>query len=487
MDTGSSSSAEVPLSNERAVDAADTRSSAEESPARQGERTALSILQRFAVFSVAFGPGAATATYTSLFGWYQQQYHTSEILIWMRLALFAPFPIIKVLQQRYDAHFDEMYSTESTYLFRLVIMQVVISLLMIIWMFLPLQLSASEAIHPILIFGVVLGTCVAPFIGSSIQVAVAMDPVFSIWAQLGYAVGMTVPVAAMWSFGFKPESSHAELCRILAVPLMICVLVSFMLGSWHFSGIFHPAYNTITRRRSLQLGIPPEGVSNPQDDEGEPLLGDNRIPVPRSQGASADAAEELDEGYPLWVKLWLGMQTCGIGLDFFMLTLIGYFGDSDTTQQLATWTLIGSLAGRLMALLWSYLPAFKQGPMHISAAFLFVLRVHLWIVLLLQFFKVLHLSPTALVAVWSLWITFGMLHNSMTDMSVTSNVKDSQTQTVAQLSVSLNYSALFFGLATASAMVLSGYVGDLKSSVGVTLLSSSMAQANYVAQFMSLK
>lgn len=475
--------------SERAADAADASPSAVElscAAEQQGERTAPTILQRFALFSVAFGPGVAIATYTSLFGWYQQQYHTGEILIWMRLALFAPFPFIKMLQQRYDAHFDDMYSTESAYLFRLVAMQLVIALLMIIWMFLPLQLSATEAIHPILIFGVVLGTCAAPSIGSSIQVAVAIDPVFTIWAQLGYSVGMTVPVLAMWILGFKPESSHAELCHILAVPLTICILVPIMLGSWHFSGMFHPAYTTITRRRSLQLGISTEAVSSQQHDEGQPLLGDNRIPVPASQGA--DSSTVLDEGYPLWVRIWLVMQTCGIALDFFMLTLIGYFGDSDLTQSLASCTLIGSFAGRLMALAFSYLPAFKQGPMHILAASLFGLRLVLWILLMFQFFKVLHLSSAELIAVWSLWITIGMLHNATTDTGVTSNVKDSQTQTVAQLSVSLNYSALFLGLSAASAMVLSGYVGGVKAgAVAPTLLSSSLAQAGYVAQFMTLK
>jgi len=235
----------------------------------------------------------------------------------------------------------------------------------------------------------------------------------------------------------------------------------------------------------MQLGIPTEAVSNPQDDEGQPLLGDNRIPAPAGQ--CTDSSAGADVGYPLWVRLWLGMQTSGIALDFFMLTLIGYFGDSDLTQSLASCTLIGSFVGRLMALPFSNLAAFRQGPMHISAACLFSLRVGLWILMILQFCKVLHLSSAALVALWSLWITIGMLHNATTDMGVTSNVKDSQTQTVAQLSVSLNYSALFLGLATASAMVLSGSVGEIKGAVGTSLLSPSMAQANYMAQFMSLK
>merc|ERR1719162_256763 len=107
------------------------------------------------------------------------------------------------------------------YLFRLVIMQVVVSLLMIAWMFLPLEMSASEYVHPILVFGVVLGGVCAPFIGSSIQVAVAIDPILFVWAQLGNTSGMAVPVLAALFFRFSSSSSHWELCRMLAVPLTI--------------------------------------------------------------------------------------------------------------------------------------------------------------------------------------------------------------------------------------------------------------------------
>lgn len=481
MSGETASSAEVPL----------TTAHAGAVGADDAEQRAVSILQRLAVFAMTFGPGSAVATYTSLFGWYQQEYHNSEILVWMRLALFAPFPIVKMMQQRYDAYFDERYSTEATYLFRLVIMQVVVSILMIIWMLLPLQLSASETVHPILIFAVLLGFCCSQFIGSSIQVAVAIDPILFVWAQLGNTIGMAVPVLAGFAFRFSPSSSHGDLCRMISVPLTVCILTSVGLAGLHYSGVFNHAYNTIARRRSLQPSNISEATPNPQDDEGVAASQDGDTQVPNLSGSSPIEVQDSQEAnhvgsdatddphkFALWVRLWLGMQSFGIALDFFLLTLIGYFGDSDTTHDLAACTLASSAVGRLLSLPWSYLPAFKQGPMHISSAILFILRVGFWLPLMLQYFKVLHLSHGLLLPLWSSWIFLSMLHNSLTDMTVTSNVSENKRQGVAQFSVTISYSALFIGLLTASTLVLTAEGDKPSGSAPASFLSSYMMRAS---------
>jgi len=472
----SSSSAEVSLGNGNAG----AGLGVEDAREPDAQQSAVSILQRFAVFAMTFGPGSAVATYTSLFGWYQEEYHTREIIVWMRLALFAPFPVMKLMQQRYDTYFDEMYSTESMYLFRIVVMQVVVSLMMIIWMLLPLSVSAT--VHPVLIFGVLLGACCSPFIGSSIQIAVAIDPGLFVWAQLGNTLGSTVPVLAAFALRFSPSSSHADLCRLLAVPLSICILTSAALGSLHYSGVFNPAYSTITRRRSEAALQVPQATANPQDDEGDASAMDDRLLGPTPTGAAAseetgsrggvqvdaELSDDLQE-FPLWVRIWLGMQSFGIALDFFLLTLMGYFGDADTTHDLAAGTLASAAAGRLLSLPARYLPAFDKGPMHLATAMLFFLRVGLWLLLIFHLGKVLHIPYQSLVPLWCVWIFFGMMHNSLTDMTVTSHVSEGKRQVVAQLSVAMAYSALFIGLLTASSLVL--VEGDeLNGSVSVAFL-----------------
>lgn len=451
----------------------------------EAEKVAVSILQRFAVFAMTFGPGAAVATYTCLFGWYQQYYQNSEITVWMRLALFGPFLFVIVLQQCYDTYFDEVYSTEFMYLFRIVIMQAVVSVLMFIWILLPAD-TAAEEFHPIVIFGMLLGACCAPFIGSSIQMAVAMDPALFTWAQLGNTVGMTVPVVASAAFKFSPASTHADMRRMLVVPLVICTMTSVMLASLHYSGVFKHAYNTITRRRSMLFSnMPepgPEATTNPQDDapeEAHPLptqaaqqeqslLGQDR------QVSDADA-DVVGQEFPLWIKLWLGMLSSGIMLDFFLLTLIGYFGDADLTHNLASAALASSAIGRLLTLPFPYIPAFKLGPMHKTSAIMFLFRVGLWVPLILQVCKVLHMSKDLLMVVWCSFVLVCMMHNSLTELTVTQHVSESKRQSVAQISVTLSYSAVFIGLSAASSWVLGFQGGNPSGTVSVSLLSTQMA------------
>merc|ERR1719421_1108089 len=110
---------------------------------------------------MTFGPGAAVATYTTTFGWYQNLYKSKELLVWMRIALFTPFPLVKIFQLRYDTYFDEVFSTRMAYLFRVVVLQLVVAFLMVVWMVLPYNISE---LVPIIALGVVLGASAAPFI-----------------------------------------------------------------------------------------------------------------------------------------------------------------------------------------------------------------------------------------------------------------------------------------------------------------------------------
>jgi len=237
-------------------------------------------------------------------------------------------------------------------------------------------------------------------------------------------------------------------------------------------------------------------MDNPQDDEATAAA-----PAADPE-TSARATTEMQDthdadlaGFPLWVRLWLGMQSSGIFLDFFLLTLIGYFGDAETTHDLAATTLASSAAGRLLSLSFPYLPAFDLVPMHTFSAILYSLRVGLWLVPILQLCGILHLSYGILLPLWSTWIVVSQLHNSLTDMTVTAHVSDSKRQTVAQMSVTMSYSALFLGLLTASTLVLSVEGGKLGASASASFLSSPglmhsfgglmHSPASFMAQVMS--
>merc|ERR1719352_1169914 len=101
----------------------------------------------------------------------------------------------------------------------------VVAILMVVWMLLPVNVAV-----PIVAFGALLGTCCAPFIGASVQIAVAIDPALSIWAQLGNTVGQSVPVIAVCALEVTPNSSHAEICNLIAVPMVMCIFATEWLG-----------------------------------------------------------------------------------------------------------------------------------------------------------------------------------------------------------------------------------------------------------------
>lgn len=430
--------------------------------ADEEEGRAASFLEICAVFTMTFGPGCAVATYTTLFGWYQRELHSSEALVWMRMALFAPFPVIKILQQRYDAYFDSKFTIRLAFFFRVVFMQLVVALLMIVWMVLP---TTVAGLAPIIGFGVILGACCAPFMGSSMQIAVGFAPVLSVFTQLGYIVGMSVPAIAVYVANFSSSSSHAEMCKIVAVPMTISILAFVWLGCLHYADVFEPAFLAITSRRDASKQEEEKEIDvNDSADEGAEELQIQRTNQSGASSSSVAQAEPSDgqnanasvdqEGTPRWVWVWFGLQSIGVGADFFLLTLIGYFGDAQLTLHLATMTLLSAPVGRVMALLWSRLPLFKQGPMHISGAVVFSIRMALWIVLLLRLAKVWTPPSDTVLAIWGTWMVLGNLHISITDIGVLANLPGSKKEKAIQYGLIVVYSALFIGLATASALVI---------------------------------
>mmetsp|Transcript_83115 Transcript_83115/g.144402 ORF Transcript_83115/g.144402 Transcript_83115/m.144402 type:complete len:482 (-) Transcript_83115:77-1522(-) len=411
------------------------------------EQRAASFLEKCAVFTMTFGPGCAVATYTTLFGWYQHVFHSSQALVWMRIALFAPYPLIKMLQQRYDAYFDEMFTVRSTYLFRVVIMQLVVAMLMLVWMFLPVSIADFASI---IAFGAVLGCCCSPVIGSTMQIAIAIDPILSVWTQLGNFFGMAVPVIVVYASGFSSSSSHANFCKLVAFPMLICILSFMWLGSLHYADVFSPAVLTITQRRTARVSRLPEVEANPQEEF-------NGVPSSDAEAAKLLNHADMDPNtseMPRWVWFWLAANTLGLALDFFVLTLIGYFGTAQTTIHLATGTLVCSVVGRLLTLPWRHLPAFEKGPMHISGGIFFTARLCLWFALLLKLLKVWSPPFHTVLAVWCLWIVFANVFQGLTDLTVTANVSEAKKELAMQYILIGTYSGLFVGMLTASILVL---------------------------------
>merc|ERR1719277_1549443 len=97
------------------------------------------------------------------------------------------------------------------------------------------------------------------------------------------------------------------------------------------------------------------------------------------------------------------MQSVAVALDFFMLTLIGYFGDAHVTHHLASGTLVSAVVGRALAFAWRYLPGFQAGPLHYGAGMLWCARIACWASLVITMGGVWKPSFEQLLALWCLW------------------------------------------------------------------------------------
>merc|ERR1740117_984151 len=89
----------------------------------------------------------------------------------MMVCLYAPCPLVCILQERFDEWFDAVYSANVTFFFRIVFMQLVLACLVLGWMF----VHQTPAI--VLSVGVCLGIIYSTVISSSTQMASTMDPV----------------------------------------------------------------------------------------------------------------------------------------------------------------------------------------------------------------------------------------------------------------------------------------------------------------------
>merc|ERR1719316_1619564 len=123
-----------------------------------------------------FGSGAALAFYFGGVGFFIVQFKSRTVLLWMLCAAYGPFPVALILQEKFDAMFDKMHSTQVTFFFRVMVVPLLmavvlglIALLCTVWL-------------AVTIGGVILGFLYASTIGSSLQMTAAWEPLLVVWA-----------------------------------------------------------------------------------------------------------------------------------------------------------------------------------------------------------------------------------------------------------------------------------------------------------------
>lgn len=301
------------------------------------------MLHCCAAFLMALGPGTAGGFYTGMSGFYIQQFRDPSFFVTMLLCFGVTAPIVSLLQQRFDGHFDEAFSTRVTFSFRVISMQLILGTLVVMWMFCTTKMS-------VLLIGCLLGFCVWTIMSSSLQMIAATEPTHIIYAHLGLQMGGLLPIIIFPLSGFNPSSSFQEFQWNVSTVVFVSVLAACLLG--HFdrtSQIFAKAYERLSYDQT------PRG-KNVGEEQG--LLAENS-----ELGASLDP-EAAKHGVPSWVPYW---QVCGglsMAINCALVSLAGYFGDASMAQSLALLKMLMEFIGRLGVWAVPFLDAFTKGPWH---------------------------------------------------------------------------------------------------------------------------
>jgi len=235
--------------------------------------------------------------------------------------------------------------------------------------------------------GGILGfTCFA-VISSSLQMVAATDPRYIINTKLGLQTGGAIPLLVFWCAGFHPSSSLQEFRTVVSTVIYICIMSFCILGYFHSnSNLFKKAY------KRLAYDLMPDESHKTLDETTKRLLADKNDPE--------SAAEESELGIPSWVAKW---QTCNglvMGLAFCLVSLAGYFGDTELAQLLTSMKLMMEFAARIASSAIPQLPGFDTGPWHGTLSLMVVATIGAACVCFLRLLQVLPLGLGPLVAIW---------------------------------------------------------------------------------------
>eukprot|EP00747_Dinoflagellata_sp_TGD_P089261 gnl/TRDRNA2_/TRDRNA2_164257_c0_seq1.p1 gnl/TRDRNA2_/TRDRNA2_164257_c0~~gnl/TRDRNA2_/TRDRNA2_164257_c0_seq1.p1 ORF type:complete len:416 (-),score=19.75 gnl/TRDRNA2_/TRDRNA2_164257_c0_seq1:42-1289(-) len=334
------------------------------------------FLKHAAAFTMTFGQGVLYNFYFALIAFYVQRFNSPVFSLAMIVCvslsgLFAP-----VLQELLDAYFDDMYSTRSTYFFRVVVMQVALAIVSVIW------LACPQSAWFVLMIGALVGFLSACVRSSAYQLVAAMDPTATPQAQVGHMIGALVPVAVFFVLDFRPSSSIETFRWALVWAPIICICCGASLGYLHFRyDIFQKSYSRLAYQSSLGSATMEQGMDR-QDTETVPLL-------PTEDGK-----------IPQWVWYWIAITFYVMNVLTIVRSMGAFFGKPEFTQMLFLSHLVMGTFGGLCALPIHRVPSFLHGPWHISlASWTFVITCT-FVSMCLWLYGVIPVHRALFVVVW---------------------------------------------------------------------------------------
>lgn len=434
-------------------------------------------------------------------GYYQEQFDSRVFFIHTQAVVFGPFPLLLLLQWLFDSYFDAKYSTNVTYIFRLMFSQLAVVAITLVWMF------VSEP-SSVLWVGAAIGAMTAVMTASVHQLLSAMDPGKLVWAELGMQIGSMAPIVVFNLLGFEPSASVHEF-RLALLPVILANAMAMgVLFSLHLLKYFEPAYENLASARGHTEDLWRQGDAalaadghgairdhKPAEPDGPEAAEDEGPPTARSltedgvrrlssagQGLAQsvfrfarDSQQDFTKrSVPRWVWLWLLLKVVATALYGCVTSLNSFFGSPREVQHLALVRLASEFLGRAMAWpvcrlhakrdeVWHWLPITALG-VNAAAA---------WII----FAKLAGSSCSAsmFATTWAILTWMHRLLGTFQDVTVTSHVDIKDRAFVSRLVLLAAIGALMPGFQVAFFIVVPLLETHFPTVSGAALVANGFA------------
>lgn len=389
-----------------------------------GELIATTDDMKMAIASLSLlGVGCSAGYYLAPAGFFEHTFKSNTFFLKMIMAICLPYPVILLLQEKFDEHFDSVFGPRQTYFFRVIAMQ-----MMLACVFAGYSMCA-ESPAGVLICGVLIGCFTAAALASTMQLMAAWDPHLNAWASMGKDVAGALAVITYSLRAFSAsEASSWEFQSMQLFPIVIICLSAMFLTGLHSVGIWDKAY----ARLGYDLWDGDFSVKRRQVSESDPLL----------------AADELDSsGQPYWISAWQVASMLSSFLSFMLLPLVSLMHNPDLTQKLTLGKLTMDCLSRCFAALLSRTDVFGvMKPRHYMLIVQLALRTLMFALMLSHLLQLLALSVKVFSAIWFLHYFLGSFLASQIDVTIVRFAPVALRKSISRRNTLASYSGLALGL-----------------------------------------
>ncbi|CEM12622.1 unnamed protein product [Vitrella brassicaformis CCMP3155] len=378
---------------------ADSDAAAPSSPAEK-EETPTSVTEGggaseayWRLFPLALTLGAGQQITITFFqtsvGYFQGLLKSNKVLLFFVLTNFLPAPLMISLQIKYDSVFDQLYGTDSTYLFRTSFVTIVAGVVCFCAGF-------ADTWAGVLTVGILLGCLTSALLSSSQQLLATGDSKLPAVVKLGTGVAAGTTVLVTKLSGFKPDASRTEILIFLAVPLIVTTFCVVIYGVFHCTHQLRAIYDLILEgsdesprsgrgeyTRQMDSGtLSGSGLGSPTPAQHllQPSLG------PRYESRFHLLPPSLDR--EATITLWL-LGICLLVNRLCLMSLmpfLAFFGGPIASQDLLLSKLVGDFLGNLMSILINPRQVAKwlhraMPPVMVTALLAMEMTIFAWMVL----------------------------------------------------------------------------------------------------------